>query len=108
MRRLRRARPGTVTQASAGSAWFGLPRSAYLGFLFLILVAVLIWTQSFRPLVIPSVKAIDSASTIDEQSWFDSAYRDGVRLYVAHVVKWGTCEPWDKAEPQLAMALNAG
>jgi hypothetical protein len=64
--------------------------------------------EYYRPFAVASVKAIDSANVIDDQGWFEAAYRDGVRLYVAHAVKWGTCEPWDKAEPQLAMALKAG
>jgi hypothetical protein len=76
--------------------------------LLLAIVGILIHATQYRWFAIPSVKAIDSAMIIDSQSWFDEAYADGVRLYVMHAVKWGSCEPWAKTEPQLAMALKAG
>jgi hypothetical protein len=80
----------------------------YASVLLLAIVGLLIHAGPYRLIAIPAVKAVDSASRIDSQSWFDAAYADGVRLYVMHSVKWGTCEPWARTEPQLAMALKAG
>ncbi|WP_166872567.1 hypothetical protein [Salinibacterium sp. ZJ450] len=55
-----------------------------------------------------SVKAIDSANTIEDPAWFQAAYDAGFRLYVMHATSWGTCEPWHRTQLQLKMALNAG
>lgn len=55
-----------------------------------------------------SVKVLDSAGTINSQSWFNQAYRDGFRLYIMHSTAWGTCDPWYNTENQLRMAVKAG
>ena len=55
-----------------------------------------------------SVRAIDSANYIPDGEWFQRAYAAGFRLYVMHSTGWGTCIPWDRAEIQLKMALDAG
>lgn len=55
-----------------------------------------------------SVKAIDSAGTIEDPAWFQAAYDAGFRLYVMHSTAWGTCDPWYRTELQLKMALDAG
>ena len=108
MRRFRQAAAGTANLAIAGVMCLRFCNSAHKVVLLLAIGIILMCVGYYRPWAIRSVKAIDSANEINDQSWFDAAYRDGVRLYVAHAVKWGTCEPWEKAEPQLAMALKAG
>lgn len=55
-----------------------------------------------------SVKAIDSANIITDPAWFVNAYNDGIRLYVTNSTFWGTCQPWDRTQSQLQMALDAG
>lgn len=55
-----------------------------------------------------SVKVLDSAATITDPGWFVNAYNAGFRLYVLHSTAWGTCTPWDRTQPQLKMALDAG
>lgn len=55
-----------------------------------------------------TVAAIDSANIIDDPDWFKQAYEEGYRLYVMHSTKWGECVPWDRTQPQLKMALQAG
>ena len=56
----------------------------------------------------PSVKVLDTASTITDPAWFSRAYRAGFRLYIMHSTAWGTCDPWSRTQTQLKMALDAG
>jgi hypothetical protein len=56
----------------------------------------------------PSVKAFDSANTISDPSWFAQAYAAGFRLYILNTVEWGTCTPWNLAQPQIQAAIAAG
>ena len=56
----------------------------------------------------PSIRAIDSANTITDPSWFHRVYDAGFRLYIMHATAWGTCNPWEHTVPQLKMALDAG
>lgn len=56
----------------------------------------------------PSVKVLDTASTITDPTWFVQAYNAGFRLYVMHSTAWGTCDPWYRTQTQLKMALDAG
>lgn len=55
-----------------------------------------------------SVKAIDSANTVTDPTWFKRVYKAGFRLYVMHSTAWDTCNPWENTESQLKMALDAG
>jgi hypothetical protein len=55
-----------------------------------------------------SVKAIDSANTITDPTWFTKAYAEGIRLYAMHSVNWNDCNAWSQTQPQLKMALDAG
>jgi len=79
------------------------------GFVLQLLILAACWAYGSlcHPLQY-SLQGIDSAQTIESQAWFHHAYADGVRLYVIHATKWGTCEPWPNTEKQLAMALRAG
>jgi hypothetical protein len=55
-----------------------------------------------------SLKAIDSANSVTDPTWFTKAYAAGFRLYVMHTTNWGTCDISPQAQPQLKMALDAG
>ncbi len=55
-----------------------------------------------------SVKAFDSANTINDANWFVQAYNAGIRLYVLNMTDWGTCNAWSQAQPQIQKALAAG
>lgn len=55
-----------------------------------------------------SIKAFDSAYTITDSAWFTKAYADGLRLYVANVTDWGTCNPSAQSQLQIKAALAAG
>ncbi|TAH33935.1 hypothetical protein EYC58_00040 [Candidatus Saccharibacteria bacterium] len=55
-----------------------------------------------------SVKAFDSANTVNDANWFVQAYNAGVRLYVLNMTNWGTCTPWPEAQPIIQKALAAG
>lgn len=65
-------------------------------------------TLTMIPSAHASVKAIDSANTINDPNWFVKAYNEGFRLYIMHSTAWGTCDPWYNTQNQLKMALDAG
>jgi len=56
----------------------------------------------------PAILAVDSANTITDPAWFKQAHQEGIDLYIIHSTIWGTCTPWNRTQPQLKMALDAG
>jgi hypothetical protein len=56
----------------------------------------------------PSIKAFDSDNTVSDPTWFSQTYAAGFRLYILSPVEWGTCTPWNLAQPQIQAALAAG
>ncbi len=55
-----------------------------------------------------SIKAFDSANIITDPVWFKKAYDSGLRLYIANVTDWGTCNQSAQAKTQIKAALDAG
>jgi hypothetical protein len=55
-----------------------------------------------------SVKALDSDNAITDPAWFVKAYDEGFRLYVMATTTLGTCDPLERTQAQLRMALDAG
>ena len=57
-----------------------------------------------------SIVALDTAEHDGPypRAWFDTAYKNGARLFILQDVDWGTCTPWPTAKSQFQLALNAG
>lgn len=92
--------PKTIAAALAAVLGFGL-----------VLAAVLGSSLAAAPAANaadPSVKVLDTTATITDPNWFHQAYAAGFRLYVMHSTVWGACVPWERTQPQLKMALDAG
>jgi hypothetical protein len=56
----------------------------------------------------PSIKAFDSANSVNDPAWFGQAYAAGFRLYILNTVLWDTCNPWPPAQSQIKDALAVG
>lgn len=97
----------TKTRFKFGGAGL-LKRTVMLAMLVVLFGGIGLYTQLQSRAATGSVKAFDTAWTINDPAWFKNMYANGFRLYILHTTTWDTCDPWPLAEAHVQMALDSG